>query len=100
MTVALAEEPWVRRALLVVLVLALLAPVFAWTAGAVGYSEPLENAAEATGATDDAETLLPGLLPDYSVPGLGPGLGTLGSALAGTALTLAVALGLGRLLDR
>lgn len=96
MSATVAEEPWVRRALLVVLALALLAPVFAWASGAVGYSEPLDNAAEATGATDHAESLLPGLLPGYSVPGLGTGLGTLGAALAGTAVTLGVALGLGR----
>jgi len=48
----------------------LLAPAFAWAASQVGYAEPLENAAETTGATDAAETLNPGLMPDYGVPGL------------------------------
>jgi cobalt/nickel transport protein len=95
-----ARTPWFRRALLGVLVLVVLAPVFGWAAGAVGYAEPLENAAEATGAADDATTINPGLFPDYGVPGLGSSLGTLVSAVAGTGLTLAVALGTGRLLER
>jgi len=95
---ATVRKPWVQRALAVVVVLALLAPVFAWGASAVGYSEPLENAAEATGAADDAEQT-PSLLSGYALPGLGGGLGTLGAALVGSALTLAVVLGLVRLLD-
>ncbi len=94
-----ATRAWVPRALAVVLVLVLLSPLFGWAAGAVGYAEPLEHAAEATGATDHASPVLSSPLPDYSVPGLGPHAGTLLSAVVGTALTLAVALGLGRLLE-
>lgn len=97
-TATLVEPGWGRRALAMVLLLVLLAPAFAWASGAVGYSEPLENAAERTGATDDAITINPGLFPDYTVPGVGPWLGTLGSAVVGTALTLLLAVGLGRLL--
>lgn len=97
MTVTL-QEPWVRRALAVVVVLALLAPVFAWGANMVGYSEPLENAAEQTGAADDAQSS-PSLFAGYSLPGLGSGLGTLGAALVGAALTLAAVVGLGRLVE-
>ncbi|KKF39646.1 metal transporter [Halorubrum saccharovorum] len=97
---ALVSDAWARRALLALLVLVVLAPVFGWASGAVGYAEPLENAAEATGATDAADPLTSGLLPDYGVPGLGAPLGTLVSAAVGTALTLAVALGIGRLLER
>jgi cobalt/nickel transport protein len=82
------------------LVLVVLAPVFAWAAGAVGYAEPLEHAAEATGAADAATSIAPALLPDYSVPGLGGSLGTLLSAVVGTALTLGVAVGAGRLLEQ
>lgn len=89
---------WLPRALVVLLVLALLAPVFGWAAGAVGYAEPLENAAEATGATDDAEPVAGAPLPDYSVPGLGGAAGTFVSAVVGTGVTLAVAAGIGRLL--
>ena len=92
-------EPWVKRAVAGLLVLVVLAPVFGLASGAVGYAEPLENAAEATGAADAATTTLPGLLPDYSVPGLGGPAGTLLSAAVGTALTLTVAVGAGRFLE-
>lgn len=96
----LPTRPWARRAMLALLVLVLLAPVFGWAASAVGYAEPLENAAEATGASDEATTINPGLFPDYSVPGLGAAAETFVSALVGTVLTLGVAIGLGRLLEQ
>ncbi|WP_459192864.1 PDGLE domain-containing protein [Halosimplex sp. J119] len=89
---------WLPRALAVLLVLALLAPVFGWAAAEVGYAEPLENAAEATGATEHAESVDAAPFPDYGVPGLGGAAGTFVSAVVGTGLTLLVALGLGRLL--
>ncbi|WP_247005864.1 PDGLE domain-containing protein [Halorientalis litorea] len=95
-------DAWLRdtRVLAVValVVLVALAPVFAWAAGQVGYAEPLENAAEETGAADDARPVHDGLLPDYGVPGLGSAAGTLVAAAVGTALTLAVATGIGRVL--
>lgn len=91
-------RPWFRTGLAILLVMVVLAPVFGWAAGQVGYAEPLENAAEETGATDDADLRNPGLLPDYGVPGLGSAPGTLVSALVGTALTLVLATGIGRLL--
>lgn len=96
---AVSERPWVRRAMVGLLVLVVLAPVFGWASGAVGYAEPLENAAEETGAADAASPTVSGVLPDYSVPGLGS-LGTLVSAVVGTALTLAVGVGAGRVLER
>jgi len=89
---------WLPRALGVLLLLTLLAPVFGWAAGQVGYAEPLENAAEATGATDDAEAVGTAPFSDYGVPGLGSAAGTFVSAVVGTALTLLVAVGIGRLL--
>lgn len=95
---AVSTEPWVRRAALGLLVLVVLAPLFGWAAGTVGYAEPLENAAEETGAADAASQLNAGVLPEYSVPGLGSSLGTAVSAAVGTGLTLVVCLGLGRLL--
>jgi cobalt/nickel transport protein len=97
---ALVAERWGRRALLGLLVLVVLAPAFGWASGAVGYAEPLEHAAEATGASDAASPTTLAPLPGYSVPGLGTPLGTLASAAVGTGLTLAVALGAGRLLER
>ena len=93
---------WIRdtRVLAVValVVLIALAPVFAWAAGEVGYAEPLENAAEETGAADDTRPVHDGLLPDYGVPGLGSAAGTLVAAAIGTGLTLAVTTAIGRVL--
>ncbi len=91
------ERDWFRAALAALFVLALLAPVFAWASGAVGYTEPLEHAAEATGAAGDA-TASPSVFAGYALPGLPAGVGTFVSALVGGALTLAVAFGAGRLL--
>ena len=89
---------WLPRALVILLALTLLAPVFGWTAGAVGYAEPLENAAEETGAVGSAQPVEIAPLPDYGVAGLGSAAGTFVSAVVGTALTLVVALGIGQLL--
>lgn len=97
---ALVSDSWGRRALFGLLVLVVLTPVFGWASSVVGYAEPLENAAEETGAADAARSVHPGFLPDYSVPGLSAPVGTLVSAVVGTALTLAVAIGTGRLLER
>jgi cobalt/nickel transport protein len=96
---AVTSKAWARKALIVLVVMIVLAPVFGWAAGAVGYAEPIENAAELTGASEHETDVNPGLFPDYSVPGLGGGVGTLLSAVVGTGLTLAVAVGLGRLLE-
>lgn len=93
------SEPWARKGLAVVAVLIVLAPVFGMAAGAIGYAEPIDNAAEQTGATEHESVLNPGLFPDYTVPGFGDGLGTLLSAVVGTGLTLGVAVGIGRLLE-
>ena len=90
------DRPWLRRAVAVVVVLAVLAPAFAWGAQQVGYTEPFEHAAAETGAADDAEPA-PSLFSGY---GLGLGhLGTALSALVGAALALALAYGLARLGD-
>ena len=89
---------WLPRALAVLLVLALLAPVFGWAAGQVGYAEPLENAAEETGASEHAEAVDLAPFPDYGIPGLGGAAGTLVSAILGSAVTLLVATGIVRAL--
>ncbi len=74
--------------------------MFGWASGVVGYAEPLEHAAEVTGAADEANSAASGLFPNYSVPGLGAPAGTLVSALVGTVLTLVLALCTGTLLER
>lgn len=96
---SLWSRRWARQALAIVLVLVVLAPAFAWAAGAVGYTEPLEKAAEDTGATDDANPTTTGPLADYTAPGLPMPVGTLLSGLIGSGVVLALGLGVGRLLD-
>lgn len=96
----LVSDSWLRGAALGLFVLVVLAPVFGWASSAVGYAEPLENAAEETDAVDFIEPINHGLLPDYSLLGLSSPLGTLVSAVVGTVLTLAVAVGVGRLLEQ
>lgn len=74
------EKPWFRKSVVVVIVLVILSPVFAWAAGLVGYSEPLENAAEKTGALEEGYALFSGFFPNYQIPGLET---TIASAIAG-----------------
>lgn len=92
------RERWQRRTLAGLVGLVVLAPVFAWAAERTNYAEPMENAAALAGAASSAEPAALGLLPGYAVPGLGAHLGTLAAALGGTALTLALAVAVGRLL--
>jgi len=92
------QRQWARRGLAAVAAMVALSPLFAWAAGQVGYAEPLENAAEHTGAPAHAVTYNAGLLPDYTVPGIDPFVGTLLSGVVGTALTLVVVVAMARLL--
>ncbi|MFN3805453.1 MAG: energy-coupling factor ABC transporter permease [Pyrobaculum sp.] len=71
-------------------VMIILAPVFAYLAEQVGYREPLGHVAEELGLREVA--LNPGLLPDYTEPGLDPYLGTFVSGVVGAAVVLLVAL--------
>lgn len=93
-----AHTRWQRRSLAGLLGLVALAPVFAWAAGQTGYAEPMDNAAELAGVASEAVPTGLGLFPGYALPGLGTYAGTLGGALVGTLLTLALALAAGRLL--
>lgn len=85
------------RGLGVVLLLVLVAPLFGWAASAVGYAEPLERAANVAGAADAAHVVVPSPLPGYSVPGLGPHIGTILAGLVGVGLVLALGVAIGRL---
>lgn len=93
------QNQWVSKSLAVILMLALLAPIFGWAAGTVGYTEPIDVAAEITGAADEAGDSSHGLFPGYTVPGVGNAAGTFVTALLGVALTLGVTFGAGRLLE-
>jgi len=94
------SSQWVRRALVVLVVLALLAPVFGAAAERVGYTEPIEAAADETGASGSADSVISSPLPDYSVSGLPGPIGTLASALLGSTIVLVSMLALSRLLAR
>jgi cobalt/nickel transport protein len=95
----IVSHEWAKPALGVLAGLVVLTPIFAAGSSVVGYAEPLENAAEITGASEEAVLLNPGVLPDYSVPGLGMASGTLISAIVGTAATLVVTIGYARFLE-
>jgi hypothetical protein len=98
MSVRPRAQGWRRRSLVGVLGLVVLAPAFAWAAGRVGYTEPMTSAMELAGARE-APTAV-SLFSEYALPGLGQYAGTLGGALVGTAVTLGIALAVGRLLAR
>jgi len=95
---ALARRTWVKAAIACVLVLVALSPAFAWAAGQVSYAEPLENAAEETGAVDEARSINPGLLPGYTIPGLDTYIGTFLSGLVGVGVVFLLTVGIGRAL--
>ena len=87
------KKVWIAIAIMVA-----LSPLFAYAAELVGYSEPLENAAEMLGLKE--KPVYSGVLPDYTVPGLDPYSGTLIAGITGTVLTLGVGYGLGAVLRR
>ncbi len=74
-----------RHSYLAILLMILLAPVFAYLAELVGYSEPLENVAEMLGVEE--KSFYSGIMPDYTIKGLNPYLGTLVSGAVGVLLT-------------
>uniref|UniRef100_A0A7C3MAK5 Nickel transporter n=1 Tax=Archaeoglobus fulgidus TaxID=2234 RepID=A0A7C3MAK5_ARCFL len=78
----------------VIAVMIAVSPIFAYAAELVGYSEPLENAAEMLGLEENP--IYEGLLPDYTVPGLDPYTGTLIAGAVGTAIVLALGIILAR----
>ncbi|MDK2794954.1 MAG: cobalt/nickel transport system permease protein [Archaeoglobaceae archaeon] len=66
-----------------------LSPVFAYLAEEVGYSEPLENAAEMLGLEENP--IYESIFPDYTIPGLDPYTGTLISGAIGVLIVLLLA---------
>lgn len=91
-------DRWQRRSLAGLFCLVVLAPAFAWAAERVGYAEPMDNAVELAGASSEIAPTGISVFSSYAIPGFGPYLGTFGSALLGTVLTLGIALGVGRVL--
>jgi len=77
-----------KAAIAVIAAMIIVSPLFAYAAELVGYSEPLENAAEMLGLTENP--IYEGLLPDYTVPGIDPYAGTLIAGVVGTVIALAL----------
>jgi len=77
-----------KKAYVAIAVMLILAPLFAWAADLVNYSEPLENAAEEAGAEENQS--YSGIFPDYTVPGLNPYISALITGFIGVAIILAV----------
>ena len=71
-----------RKASVAIAIMVALAPLFAWLAEKVNYSEPLENAAEKSGVEEE-KALYSGIFPDYTVPGLNPYISALITGLIG-----------------
>ncbi len=84
-----------RRSYLVVGIMILLSPIFAYLAEIVGYSEPLENVAEMLNVEE--KTIYSGIMPDYTIEGLNPYLGTAIAGAFGAVLTYIFARGVVRL---
>lgn len=88
-----------RKSLILLAVLIVLAPVFAYAAELVGYSEPLENVAASLGV-EEGVSFYRGVMPDYTVRGLDPYLGSLVSAVVGSVLAFLVVYGVARVMRR
>lgn len=76
-----------KKAYMAIAVMLVLAPIFAWAAEKVGYSEPLENAAEEVGA-EEGESIFSGIFPDYSIHGINPYVSAFITGLIGCLLIL------------
>ena len=83
-----------RAALVAIGVMIVFAPVFAYLAELVNYTEPLEVAAEKLGLEE--VSIWSGVFPDYTVPGINDYLGALITGAIGVALILAVGVALAR----
>lgn len=92
----LSKRSWILKPILIITVLVLLSPVFAWGAKKVNYSEPLENVAEKADAVEDEETINSGLFPDYSIPGFENNYGIFVAGILGSIATLGLAYGIGK----
>ncbi|WP_202318843.1 energy-coupling factor ABC transporter permease [Archaeoglobus neptunius] len=83
-----------KAALAVIAAMIAVSPLFAYAAELVGYAEPLENAAKILGLSE--KPIYEGILPDYSVPGINPYVGTLIAGIVGTAIVLVLGYALTR----
>jgi len=89
---ALEKKEIGKVPIVIVGILLILTPVFAYLSEEVGYSEPLDKAAEILGLEENK--IYEGIFPDYTIPGLDPYLGTLISGIIGLVIVLLLAIGL------
>jgi hypothetical protein len=92
-------QKW-RGALIAILVMILVSPFFAWAAEAVGYAEPLENAAEHLGAMEHEYAIISGVLPDYTIPGADPYASVMVAGAVGCLIVLGLGWIMGKVLKR
>jgi len=86
------------KVLIVIAVMILVSPVFAWAAEVVGYAEPLETAAEHLGAMEHEYAIISGILPDYTIPGANPYASTIVAGIVGCLIVLCLGLVIGKAL--
>jgi len=80
-----------RKALLVIIILLLISPLFGVIlADMVGYHEPLDIAAEELGLNDTSEEINWTPFFDYTVPGLDPVTGYIVSGIIGLAIIMVI----------
>ena len=89
-----------KGALIVIGILLLLTPLFAWAADLVGYAEPLENAAEHLGAMEHETAIISGILPDYTIPGANPYASAIVAGIVGCVIVLIIGILVGKALAR
>jgi len=89
-----------KGALIVIGILLLLTPIFAWAADLVGYAEPLENAAEHLGAMEHETAIISGILPDYTIPGANPYASAIVAGIVGCVIVLVIGILVGKALAR
>lgn len=83
-----------KTALIVVAAMIVLAPLFAYLAELVNYTEPLEVAAENLGLSENS--IWSGIFPDYTVPGLNEYIGAFITGAIGVVLILAIGVAFAR----
>ncbi len=89
-----------RKVLIVISVMILVSPFFAWAAEVVGYAEPLENVAEHLGAMEHEYAIISGLIPDYTIPGANPYASAIVAGIVGCLIVLGLGLIMGKVLQR
>ncbi len=77
-----------KKAYVAIALMIALAPLFAWAADNVNYSEPLENAAEKTESHEQGDSLFHGIFSDYIIPGANPYVSALIAGIIGCAIIL------------